>query len=75
MEEGRQCGHVTDDLDYDLDSGIINIVTVRIAFVGSKIYDLDVITGDIASAYLPVLLVKSIIWTKGQWWNAAQKVI
>ena len=45
-------GHVTNDLDFDIYSGNVELETVRTAFIARELYDLEVITADIASAYI-----------------------
>ena len=44
-------GHVTNYLECDIYSGIIDLETVSIAFLAREIYDLYFISADEASAY------------------------
>jgi len=45
-------GHMTSDLEDDMYSGVVNLETVRIAFVAAALMELQVIAADIGSAYL-----------------------
>ena len=58
-------GHVTDDLEYDIYSGNVDLETVRIAFLARELYDLDVIAADVASAYLQALTCEKVYTIAG----------
>jgi hypothetical protein len=45
-------GHVTDDLDEDLYSGVVNLETVRLALLTATIFKLKVTAADVGSAYI-----------------------
>ena len=53
-------GHVTPDLEEDLYSGVVDLETVRIAFVAAVLMDLKVVAADIGSAYLEAYTIEKV---------------
>ena len=53
-------GHTTTALEYDMYSGMVDLESVRIAFVAAALYDLKVIAADVASAYLQAYTFEKI---------------
>ena len=45
-------GHVTEDLEYDVYSGVVDMETVRIALVAAVLMGLNIVAADIGSAYI-----------------------
>ena len=51
-------GHVTEDLEYDVYSGVVDLETVKIALVVAILTELKVIAADIGSAYIQAITVE-----------------
>ena len=49
---GAGGGHVTDDITYDLYSGVVQLESVKCAFLAAELYNLDTMCADVTSAYL-----------------------
>jgi len=45
-------GHVAPNLTDDLYAGVVNLETVRIAFLAAELFDFDIIAADVSSAYI-----------------------
>jgi len=61
-------GHVTPDLEFDLYSGVVDLETVRIAFVASTLTQLQIIAADIGSAYIQALTGEKVFTVAGPEW-------
>lgn len=48
-------GHMTDPASDEVFSGVVNMETVRIAFIFAKLNDLTIVAGDVGNAYLNAL--------------------
>ena len=59
-------GHVTDDIANDYYSGVVDLETARIAFLAAILYGLQVIAGDISSAYLQSFTIEKIYTIPGE---------
>ena len=70
-------GHRTQDIDFDLYSGVVDLETVRTVFLIAIQQDLKIVAGDISSAYLQSFTVEKIYTILGQEFGpmAGQKVI
>ena len=53
-------GHKTPDLDEDLYSGVVNLETVRLAFIAAILMDLKVIAADVSSAYINAFTTEKV---------------
>ena len=58
-------GHITDPLDADLYSGVVNLETIRIALVAAVLYHLKVIAADVSSAYIQAVTIEKVYTTAG----------
>ena len=70
-------GHHTDDIAFDLYSGVVDLETVRMVFLIAILQGLQVVAGDISSAYLQSFTVEKIYTVLGEEFGpmAGQKVI
>ena len=55
-------GHVTEELDNDYYSGIVELETIRIAFVAAISRDLKVMAVDVTSTYIQACTEKGIYY-------------
>jgi hypothetical protein len=62
-------GHLTEDPEYDLYSGVVNLETVRIAFVAAILMKLQIIAADIGSAYIQAFTSKNVYVIAGPEFN------
>ena len=53
-------GHVTDDLEFDIYSGVVDFETVRIALVAAILTQLQIIAADVSSAYIQAITTEKI---------------
>ena len=58
-------GHETTDLNWDMYSGVVDLESVRIGFVIAAIMGLQVVAGDISSAYLQAYTVEKLTTVLG----------
>ena len=58
-------GHMTNDLEVDLYSGVVNLETARLAFVATVLMDLNVVAADIARAYIQALTIEKVFVIAG----------
>ncbi len=70
-------GHRTEDIAFDLYSGVVDLETVRIVFLIALLHDLKIVAGDISSAYLQSFTVEKIYTVLGEEFGpmAGMKVI
>ncbi len=70
-------GHRTDDIEFDLYSGVVDLETVRIVFLIAILQGLKIVAGDISSAYLQSFTVEKIYTILGEEFGpmAGQKVM
>ena len=59
-------GHRTNDIEFDLYSGVVNLEVVRMVFLIAILNDLQVIAGDISSAYLQSFTCEKIYTVLGE---------
>jgi hypothetical protein len=57
---------MTDDLDEDLYSGVVNLETVRIALVAAILMELKVIAADVGSAYIQAYTKEKVYMVAGE---------
>ena len=53
-------GHVIEELENDYYSGVVGLGIIRIAFAAAILWDLKVITADIASVYIHACTVEKV---------------
>ena len=58
-------GHVTEELENDYYSGVVRLRIIRIAFAAAILWDLKLITADIASVYIQACTVEKVCITAG----------
>ena len=58
-------GHVTDDIEFDIYCGVVDLETVRTVFLIAVLHDLQIIAGDISSAYLQSMTMEKLYCTPG----------
>jgi len=58
-------GHVTPNLTDDLYASVVNLETVRIAFLEAEVFDLDIIAADVSSAYIQAFTSEKVFVKAG----------
>ena len=51
-------GHVTDDLEQDVYSGVVDLETAKIALVAAILTQLQIVAADISSAYIQAFTIE-----------------
>lgn len=59
-------GHKTEDITFDLYSGVVDLENVRLAFLIAILMDLNIVAADIGSAYIQALTIEKIFCIPGQ---------
>ena len=62
-------GHVTEDLEFDVYSGVVDMETVRIALVAAVLMSLDIVAADIGSAYIQAFTIEKVYTIAGPEWE------
>ncbi|MEM7375710.1 MAG: reverse transcriptase domain-containing protein, partial [Bacteroidota bacterium] len=62
-------GHVTEDLEFDIYSGVVDLETVRIALVAAILTSLRIVAADIGSAYIQAFTMEKIYTIAGPEWE------
>ena len=58
-------GHMTENIQFDMYSGVVDLESVRMAFLIAALTDLNVIAADIGSAYIQALTVEKVYCIPG----------
>ncbi|MEM7375851.1 MAG: reverse transcriptase domain-containing protein, partial [Bacteroidota bacterium] len=61
-------GHVTEDLEFDIYSGVVDFETIRIALVAAILTQLEILAADISSAYIQAITIEKIYTIAGPEW-------
>ena len=59
-------GHTTEDMKQYIYSGVVDLDMVRLCFVAAVLYDLGVIAGDVASAYIQAFTCEKVYFRAGE---------
>ena len=62
-------GHVTDDLEQDVYSGVVDLETAKIALVAAILTQLQIVAADISSAYIQAFTIEKIYTIAGPEWS------
>ena len=60
---------MTPDLDDDLYSGVVDLETVRIAFVAAVLMELQIVAADVGSAYIQAFTIEKVFTIAGPEWG------
>ena len=62
-------GHVTDDPEQDVHSGIVDLETAKVALVAAILTQLQIVAADISSAYIQAFTIEKIHTIAGPEWS------